>query len=328
MLTKLEQNTADLQTILETVKNLEVGGVSKLPEGYTQLEYIESTGTQYIDTGYKAASENYRIKCKFAVTSAASNAVLFGGGASTDIISAMMTAESQLKFYVGSGSVSGALTPFATNTEYEMECFANNGNLTVTLDGASRSGAYSGVVNKDYPLFVFASNASGSASQFSSIKIYWFQIYDNGKLVRDFIPCIDNNGKSGLYDAVSGVFYGNDGNGDFGNSFSSNPELLWTNASPSSTFADQSVTLPSGYAGYIVEGKFLTSTDGYLCKTYIPVGSTTPCFASTGVANNGISIRLATASTTGIAFQQGHMNGSVNNGVCIPTYIWGVKFTL
>lgn len=189
---------------------------------YQKVEYLQSSGMMtsptgpYINTGYKAVSENYQIKSKFIVMNLVHNTVLFGGGSSTDIISAMMTSASQLKFYVGSGSVSSTLTSFTIGTEYEMECTANNGNLTVTLNGTSRSGAYSGTINKDYPLFIFANNSSGTAAQYSSLKVYWFQIYDNGILVRDFVPCYrKSDNVAGLYDKVNGVFYTNAGTGTF-----------------------------------------------------------------------------------------------------------------
>lgn len=341
-MTQLNQNTTDLQSILDAVNALpEAGTPSLLPEGYTQLEYIESTGTQYISTGYKAASENYRIKCKFAVTSAASNAVLFGGGASTDIISAMMTAESQLKFYVGSGSVSGALTPFTANTEYEMDCVANNGTLTVTLDGASRSGAYSGAVNKDYPLFIFANNSAGSAAQFSSVKIYWFQIYDNGNLVRDYVPCINASGEVGLYELVNEVFYGNAGNGEFLTPFSAAPVLLWTNAAPGSSFAEQTVTLPTGYNAYMIEYK-ATAQEAAFGIAHCAFSSE-PIANFCGVAFSGNSAllvgrKIGSCADGSISFEVGvYQTYSVINGpqnssrgaaVAIPTRIWGVKFTL
>lgn len=179
-----------------------------LPEGYTRLEYIESSGTQYINTGHKATSENYRIKCKFATTNNEINTVLFGGGASTDIISALLLGTDQVKFYVGSGSVSSATAAFVRGAECELECHANTGTFTVNLDGMAYSGSYSGAINKDYPLFIFANNASGSASQFSSIRLYAFQIYDNGTLVRNYLPCLNPSGTPGLYDIVNGVFYG------------------------------------------------------------------------------------------------------------------------
>lgn len=48
------------------------------------------------------------------------------------------------------------------------------------------------------------------------MKLYSFKIYDNGTLIRDFIPCYrvaDN--EVGLYDIVNNQFYTNQGTGSF-----------------------------------------------------------------------------------------------------------------
>jgi len=182
-----------------------------------QLTYIQSSGTQYIDTGYIATSENYRIKCKFTTVNNDINTVLFGGGASTDIISALLLSTTQIKFYVGSGSVSSCTATFVQGTETDLECYANNGAFTVTLEstGDIYNGSYSDEINKSYPLFIFGNNVSGSPSQLSSIRISEFQIYDNDILVRDFIPAINDDNDIGLYDNVNKVFYSNAGTGTF-----------------------------------------------------------------------------------------------------------------
>lgn len=189
-----------------------------LPTGYTELEYIQSSGTQYIDTGYRAISENYRIKCNIYFDRIVNNTVPFGGGASTDIISALLrdnVSSSEVRFYVGSGRISGTNVEVSVGVNYELECWANNGNFTVILNGASCSGNYSGTVNKDYTLALFANNVSGNASAFSSVRISKFQIYDNDVLVRDFVPCKNSSGTAGLYDTVNSVFYKNSGSGSF-----------------------------------------------------------------------------------------------------------------
>lgn len=49
---------------------------NRLPEGYTELTYIESTGTQYIDTGFKP-NNNTRIVADMEITSGATS-FLFG----------------------------------------------------------------------------------------------------------------------------------------------------------------------------------------------------------------------------------------------------------
>lgn len=190
----------------------ETGG---LPDGYIQAAYISSTGTQYINTGYIATSENYRIRCRFCFDTLVNNTVPFGGGASTDIISLLLRNNTQFHFYVGSGSVRETDVNVTQGVNYDMECWANNGTFTVVLNGESYSGAYSGAINKEYPLAIFANNISGSVTAFSSIRFSAFQIYDNDILVRDFVPCINPSGIVGMYDMVGKIFYGNDGTGTF-----------------------------------------------------------------------------------------------------------------
>ena len=46
-------------------------------------------------------------------------------------------------------------------------------------------------------------------------KLYSCQIYDNGTLVRDYVPCMTADGEVGLYDVVTRMFFGNAGTGVF-----------------------------------------------------------------------------------------------------------------
>ena len=50
----------------------------ELPEGYTQVEYIESSGTQYINTGFIPTSENMRVVCDHLLTTIPKGKTLFG----------------------------------------------------------------------------------------------------------------------------------------------------------------------------------------------------------------------------------------------------------
>ena len=47
-----------------------------------------------------------------------------------------------------------------------------------------------------------------------NVRIYSCQLYDNGTLVRDFVPCVNPYGEVGLYDKVTGGFFGNGGSGN------------------------------------------------------------------------------------------------------------------
>ncbi len=46
-------------------------------------------------------------------------------------------------------------------------------------------------------------------------RIYYCKIYDDGVLVRDFIPVLDKEGTPSMYDKVEKKFYYNQGTGEF-----------------------------------------------------------------------------------------------------------------
>lgn len=121
------------------------------------------------------------------------------------------------------------------------------------------------------------------------------------------------------------------------------PVLLWTNPSPKSEFAAQTVSLASGYDAYLVECKNSPTVDGILTTTFLPF------FTGTGAAdyravfsyywagsrryNEGRVVTSAQDGriTFGNSFDGGGGGSSASGDSrnrCIPTRIWGVKFTL
>lgn len=177
---------------------------SRLPDGYTEVQYIQSTGAQWIDTGVKP-DQTYALKIKFQTEQSSSggiavsdanwqsngfgiwcNAAAFGNGT-------MQTTEWH------------GTTPI--EIELSQQGLFVNGNLTWTPDTAT----FTVPAN----MTLFALNRNGSIAEKLTGKIYFAQLLKAGKLVRDFIPCIDPAGNVGLYDLVGGKFYGNSGTGVF-----------------------------------------------------------------------------------------------------------------
>ena len=184
--------------------------VSPLPDGYVQLEYIESTGTQYINTGF-TPNQDTRVVCD----------VVFPG-----------TTGTSGKYVFGSRTTltQNSYTYFSYNSKYETTyntqdnvCYQNlitgrfivdkNKNITTT-NGTEYSHTYANFTCPG-PLYLFALNNNGSLFGGGSLSLYSCQIYDNDVLIRDFVPCINPGGEVGLYDLVNGVFYGNAGTGAF-----------------------------------------------------------------------------------------------------------------
>jgi hypothetical protein len=64
-------------------------------------------------------------------------------------------------------------------------------------------------------MYVFATNYNGSVYANATAKLYVMKIYDNGTLIRHFVPCKKSNGAVGLYDVANQTFYSNAGSGSF-----------------------------------------------------------------------------------------------------------------
>lgn len=187
--------------------------VRDLPSGYTQVEYLESSGTQYIDTGF-IPNNNTRLIAQMkleagysytalgARTSATSNAFAFGASKNGYYVSQ----------YGNTSSANAILStdlnttdPFVIDKNKHLTYF--NGDLVHT--------ATESTFNAPYPMTLFAVNNNGTISNKSVMSLYYCQIYDDGIIVRDFVPCKNSSNVLGLYDLVNDMFYTNAGTGEF-----------------------------------------------------------------------------------------------------------------
>ena len=119
---------------------------------------------------------------------------------------------------------------FSCNSSYSFRYGSNNvalsnvpvGNLSVDFNkNAYNMNGTTGTLTAQtftcaYPMYLFAINAAGSVSsgKFTG-RIRSCQIYDNGTLVRDFVPAKNSSGTAGLYDLANSTFYTNAGTGTF-----------------------------------------------------------------------------------------------------------------
>ena len=217
-ITDLNRVEAKVRELAETLRSygysvdytVPMKGTAILPNGYQQIEYIQSSGTQYIDTGYVITSENMRVVIKFAYTAAHSDATLFGSE-TTGITGSgeySICPYGNPQFFVGgSKSLKSAYEP-SLNEVCTLDIAANNGTLTDIWNGTRQnSQSYTQSLNRTYSVAVFGNNISGAVTQKVSMKLYSFQIYDGNVLVRDYIPCKNPVGTVGLYDFVGGEFY-------------------------------------------------------------------------------------------------------------------------
>lgn len=179
-----------------------------LPAGYTKLQYIQSTGTQYVDTGF-VPDENARLIMDAQLATTSGYPSIFGTRSSNaKMFWLYANSATEIVFGFGSSKPTAACT-----MGNRLSVDANKNTLTV--NGSVLATATASTFTAAGNLYLCAANNNGTLQYAAQMKLYSCQIYDNGTLVRDFHPCIDASGAVGLYDFVGKQFYGNAGTGAF-----------------------------------------------------------------------------------------------------------------
>lgn len=182
-----------------------------LPSEYQEVEYIQSNGNQYIDTGIGGSDlGEYEIKMSPLSSRATTWEQYFAGQTYTETTVGKLYENSNRFVYQG--------YPLARNVYVTISNLTDNAFEIKVING----GVYSnGTKLTDYTprewgthtFYIFASHSEGLRA---SMRLYYLKMYSNGTLVRDYIPCYRKaDSVIGLYDLVSKVFYTNQGTGTF-----------------------------------------------------------------------------------------------------------------
>ena len=201
------------------------GGNSRLPSGYTELQYIESSGAQYINTG-QPPSPNTRLTMMASFLSLTGSYVSAFGSRNVGVEQfwTFLTV-SQNKFSARFGTETISL-----NTGSEtIDTYDFNGNQ-ITINGESAK-LPNASFSSNYPIYICGTNNAGALMYGSAVRVYSVKIYENGAITRDFIPCENPSEEIGLYDLENDQFYGNAGSG----AFTAGPEAVPSDPEPDPT---------------------------------------------------------------------------------------------
>lgn len=181
-----------------------IGANANIPSEYEEVEYIESTGTQYIDTNYTPVQgDDLEFK---NVTINTFNGALFSAGIeSYQLILLGLGSVCYYKYFQIGNAVASS---FSTITNGNIKVL--NGNLYIN-NVLKAQADYGGAVNTTLNIFQRANNTSNLIGKIGEIIIS-----NNGIIKRDFIPCYrKSDNVAGLYDLVNSTFYTNQGTGNF-----------------------------------------------------------------------------------------------------------------
>ena len=214
----------------------EGGGGGLLPKEYQQVEYLQNTGTQYINTGvsYNTTNGTRVVADILAIQtySGAANCYTFFGSGTASGSTPTSTTVLQLRGFnnvqntVAFGSSQQCVTTasvFTPNVFFNLDSTMKVGNNSIKIDGITKAQTtmidYGAGSTLNYYLFAYNLNNSphyGTPTGTISIKIKIFSIYEGDTLVRNFIPCYrKSDGVAGMYDTVSKTFFTNAGTGEF-----------------------------------------------------------------------------------------------------------------
>lgn len=180
-----------------------------LPSGYTQLDYIECTGPQYIDTGFIPNQD----------TRAVVELMYFGGNgvygarnttSSNGFCLRTISKQWQAQYNDKLSTV--------TKVDYDTEWHVADQNKNILyLDGITACTFTYAEFSAPHALVlggIMANRSDVKTLYEGSGRYRSCQLYDNGVLVRDLVPCRNPAGEIGMYDTVNAVFYGNAGTGE------------------------------------------------------------------------------------------------------------------
>lgn len=177
---------------------------SRLPEGYAEVQYIQSSGTQYVDTGFKP-NQDTRVLIKLSTSETGSHTVFGADFSWTDDGFALGVG------FTHYGKETGTISGLNNESPHEVDF---NKNI-IFMDGSTVLTMGASTFSVPHNLALFANNRAGGIQGKTTMALYYCRIYDGNTIIRDYIPCKNAGGAVGLYDLVDGKFYGNAGTGSF-----------------------------------------------------------------------------------------------------------------
>ena len=181
------------------------------PLGYVKLDYLESSGTQYVNTGI-IPNQNTRVVCDFQFVGTGVYQFAFGSRTSSssgDRFAFMYYgADSTLRsdYYSDAKYFSKNIDGLARHT------VDKKGNIC-TIEGETVTNTSTNITGT-YPMFMFALNNGGIPTDFATMRIWSMKVYSGDILVADLTPHMNINGRLGYYDSVNNVFHESEGSGD------------------------------------------------------------------------------------------------------------------
>lgn len=189
-----------------------------LPNEYQQVDFVESTGTQYIDVGI-IPNVTSKFIATFQFTDLNAARQFNGTYSGTGRLGFGRQSDHAQAGSLIIATIGNKLTNCFTNTDMLKHTITVLGNGYRSVDSTFALSSGITFTKQEATFTLFAARNNNDNTQilyYSYMRLFDFRMYDDDVLIRDLIPCYrKSDGKIGLYDTVENKFYTNEGTGEF-----------------------------------------------------------------------------------------------------------------
>ena len=161
---------------------------NRLPAGYTQVEYLESSGTQLINTEIAGNNDDLSFDFKYTNLTYRTYAGIFGNYYSGESYNCWRILPSNTNdgtnyICTNTRSSSSKAVYLPLNTEFVIHIDKNN----YSVNGTSYTSPTTKGTNNNKEIVIFAQRSDATDQYKAVMKLNYFQIRNNGVLIRDYI---------------------------------------------------------------------------------------------------------------------------------------------
>ena len=185
---------------------------SRLPEGYTEVEYVQTSGNICVNTNLKP-SATLSMEMDVEQTEYAQYASNLFYSVSSKIVNNGYKQFQALELYtITASGISGKMSVYlsGTNTTTKISEDSslkrkvvgfNYNNSSIFVDSVTKTFSKPSAYPTNNILIL-----GDSVSSYTKAKLYSCKFKTGENLIRDFVPCMNPSGVVGLYDLINGGF--------------------------------------------------------------------------------------------------------------------------
>ena len=173
--------------------------------------YLESTNTQYINTGIPTKNE-LKVIMSVQLMRNGVGQILFGNHYNPLPCSVLVTTNGFWQAVIA-GTVYTTTVEARLNRIYQIEFYVGSTNQYLMINGEKIIVSNKTISNTASNVFLFKRNSSSANGSY--MRMYQCKMYSGNNLVRDYIAVKDNENVPCLYDKLTDEYFYNQGTGEF-----------------------------------------------------------------------------------------------------------------